>query len=133
MAGQPGAKLTVLVADPDPAQQQILNQCLSPRFNVIFAGSFAEAQRQVATNMPSILLIDLDQPDGGDVRAYLRHLRDTPATKSMVLGIVTARASIHDKVSGFTSGADDYVVKPINPRTFVYRVVLLTRTRNLGM
>ncbi len=122
-------KITVLIADPDVAQQQVMAECLRPRFNVLFANTLTETERVLAMQHPKVLLIDLDQPEGGDAKAFIHHLREAPETKRMVIGIVTNRATIHDKVTGFNAGADDYVVKPVNQRSFMYRVVLLLRTR----
>lgn len=132
MSSLPGSPLTVLVADPDPAQQHLLTQCLSPRFTVLTATTLDEAARLVATRHPAVLLTELDLTGGGDVKAFIHQLRSALATKHMVIGIVTHRSAIHDKVTGFNAGADDYVVKPINLRSFMYRIVLLARTHNLA-
>jgi DNA-binding response OmpR family regulator len=47
----------------------------------------------------------------------------------LIIACVTHRSSIRDKVAGFHAGADDYVVKPVNVETFMWRVVLLTKMR----
>ncbi len=118
----------VLVVDPDPVQQQRLAQMLYPRFRVIGAGSIAEAVQQIMTNNPPIALIEVDLPDG-DGKTLIKQIRENPRTQRMIVACVTHRSAIREKVAGFHAGADDYIIKPVNPETFVWRVVLLTKMR----
>jgi DNA-binding response OmpR family regulator len=124
------AAVTVLVADPDPASQQIIVECLQPRYHVLTARTIAETLDKIATYNPRVLLLELNQPDG-DGSQLIHHLRADRQTRSLIIGCVTSRGSINDKIAGFQAGADDYVVKPINKRTFMWRVVLLTRVHRV--
>jgi DNA-binding response OmpR family regulator len=123
--------LTVLVADPDSAQLQISVECLRPRYRVLTAGSLAETSDAIARYHPQILLLEWNMPDG-DGRGLIRHLRENQATRGMIICCVTTQSNVRDKIAGFQAGADDYVVKPINTKTFMYRVQLLTRVRKLA-
>ena len=120
--------VTVLVADPDPAQQQEYMVCLRPKYRVITAKTLAETTDMIARYRPSILLMEVDMPDG-DSRTLVKQLRANPSLRHMVICCVTKRNSVRDKVAGFQAGADDYVIKPINLKTFLYRVQLMTRVR----
>jgi DNA-binding response OmpR family regulator len=123
--------LTVLVADPDPVQQQQLMECLRPRYRVITAQSLAETVDMISRYRPAILLLEIDMPDG-DGKILIKQIRETPALRGMIICCVTRRSSIKDKVAGFQAGADDYVVKPVNLQTFMWRVVLLSRIRQVS-
>ncbi|MGI8586261.1 MAG: response regulator [Chloroflexia bacterium] len=70
------------------------------------------------------LVLDLMLPDldGFDV---LRRLRQAGADLPVIL--LTARTDDVDKIVGLELGADDYVVKPFNPRELVARVRVLLR------
>lgn len=125
------AALTVLVADPDRAQQQLLAECLRPRYQIALARSIAETVDHIARSRPQLLLLELDMPDG-DALPLIRKIREERSTRNMIIACVTRRSSIKDKVAGFQAGADDYIVKPINPETFLWRVVLLSRLRQLS-
>src|SRR5689334_9242694 len=120
------ATLTVLVADPDPAQQHLVTEVLRPRYQVVTARSIAETVDVIARSRPQILLLELDMPDG-DALPLIRKIREERSTQQMIIACVTRRSSIRDKVAGFQAGADDYIVKPINQDTFLWRVVLLSR------
>ncbi len=124
------ATLTVLVADPDRAQQQVLADVLRARYQVVAARTIAETVDAIARHRPQILLLELDMPDG-DALPLVRKIREERSTHHMIIACVTRRSSIRDKVTGFQAGADDYIIKPINPETFLWRVVLLSRLRQL--
>lgn len=71
--------------------------------------------------VPDLALLDVTMPgmSGLDV---CRELRDDPATADMPIILLTARAQESDIETGFSVGADDYVVKPFSPRELVSRV-----------
>lgn len=123
--------LTVLVADPDSVHQHQIVECLQVRYRVITAHNLAETVEMIAMHRPSILLLEVDQPDGDGVQ-LIRKIREEASARSMIIACVTKRSAIRDKVAGFQAGADDYIVKPINPQTFLWRVVLLARLRQLS-
>ncbi|HDK5691762.1 TPA: response regulator transcription factor, partial [Staphylococcus pseudintermedius] len=75
----------------------------------------------------SCILLDLMLPemDGLEVAVKLRELKDTPII------MLTAKGEENNRVEGFESGADDYIVKPFSPREVVLRVkALLRRTES---
>ena len=75
---------------------------------------------------PLVIVLDLMLPDlpGGEV---CRRLRDDPALPATGILMLTARGDEYDRVVGFELGADDYVVKPFNPKEVVLRVTALAR------
>nr|WP_263313232.1 response regulator transcription factor [Mammaliicoccus sp. Marseille-Q6498] len=73
------------------------------------------------------ILLDLMLPeiDGIEVCKTLRETKSTPII------MLTAKGEENNRVEGFESGADDYIVKPFSPREVVLRVkALLRRTTN---
>jgi DNA-binding response OmpR family regulator len=117
---------TALVVDADPAEREQIAQCLQPFYRILKATGLTEATMQLRQTQPSVVVLDPDLPDGDGIE-WLRYLRGNPATRALVVACVTHRKTIRDKVNGFLAGADDYVVYPIDPVTFGYRVALLTR------
>ncbi len=79
----------------------------------------------------ALLILDLMLPqlDGLEV---CRALRANPATASVPIIVVTARAEEADRVAGLELGADDYVTKPFSPRELVARVGALLRRAGRG-
>ncbi|MBI4821631.1 MAG: response regulator transcription factor [Deltaproteobacteria bacterium] len=87
-------------------------------YDVVWASSLGEARRALD---PSIELIVLDWtlPDGPGIDL----LRELPA-RSLTAPVVmlTARAELLDKILGLELGANDYIVKPFEPRELLARL-----------
>jgi DNA-binding response OmpR family regulator len=78
---------------------------------------------------PDLVILDLNLP-GKDGFSICRELR---ATFSMPILMLTARDSDIDHVVGLELGADDYVIKPVEPRVLVARIhALLRRSKTSG-
>ena len=85
--------------------------------------SGADALHVIDTETPDIVILDLGLPDM-DGLEVLNRLRSSQPDLPVLL--LTARASIGDKVAGLDSGADDYLAKPFEMEE------LLARLRALG-
>lgn len=86
----------------------------------------AAMRRALAEQTPDVIILDLMLP-GEDGLALCRHLR---ATGNIPVIMLTARGEPADRVVGLELGADDYVVKPFDPRELVARIhTVLRRAR----
>jgi len=83
-------------------------------------GTGAAALTAVTGDPPDLILLDLSLPllDGLELFRILRH---RPATASIPIIMLTARASETDRVTGIELGAEDYITKPFSPRELVAR------------
>ena len=62
---------------------------------------------------------------------FLAQLRGHPATHHILLMVVTSTRSLQDKVRAFQAGADDFLVKPIEPATFLAHFLSVIRFRQI--
>lgn len=84
---------------------------------------------RVQREKPDLVILDLNLP-GKDGFSICRELR---ATFSMPILMLTARDGDIDHVVGLELGADDYVIKPVEPRVLVARIhALLRRSKTSG-
>jgi len=90
----------------------------------------SEAWIQLETHPPDILISELvvGKESGLDL---CRAIRELPSLQHLPIMLLTSLATIHDKVSGFEAGADDYVVKPYDTRQLLARIRLLARMKRL--
>ena len=77
----------------------------------------------VRHRVPDLVILDLGLPDM-DGMAVLQQLRSKHTCGLLVL---TGRGDVYDRVMGLELGADDYVVKPYEPREMIARVRSILR------
>ncbi len=83
-----------------------------------------EGLRLALENMPDLVITDLMMPHMSGSELCVQ-LKTDERTSHIPVIMLTARASLDDKVRGLETGADDYVSKPFNMRE------LLVRSQNL--
>lgn len=91
------------------------------RVTILYNG--AKAIEQFDQIAPNLVILDLMLPevDGYEV------LREIRKSSTIPVIMVTARGETFDKVLGLELGADDYVVKPFDPKELVARVKAVLR------
>ena len=116
---------TILVVEDDAPLQRMMSACLGLNgFSVVGAANGEEALNAIDKVMPDLVIADVMMPvmDGWELTRELR--RCYPRLPIM---LVTARDTIEDKRTGFTSGADDYLTKPFSVIELVSRVKAVLR------
>ena len=99
----------LLVEDDPQVASSLVRGLREEGFAVVAATRLAEADRQLAQETPALVILDLNLPDG-DGRTWLRTVRQKGYRMPVI--IVTARATLLDRVAGLEDGADDYLTKP---------------------
>jgi DNA-binding response OmpR family regulator len=92
-------------------------------YEVRAAASAKAALVDLAGEVPSLIVLDLNLPDGDGVE-LCRRIRKSSDVPILML---TARDEDVDKIIGLEVGADDYMTKPFNPRELVARVKSVLR------
>jgi DNA-binding response OmpR family regulator len=109
-----------LVEDNATALKMLVHAFTSAGYEVDSAGNGAEAIEKIPAARPDIVIMDVMMPVMDGMEAT-RRLRDNPDTAHIPIILLTARDRIEDKLTGFDSGADDYVVKPVMPAELIAR------------
>ena len=126
----PLTKPRVLIVEDEDAQAEMLRYNFDREgFDVVVAADGDEAVLAVDEQQPDLVLLDWMLPRTSGI-AVCQRLRGRPQTRALPIIMLTARGEEVDRVRGFESGADDYVVKPFSPSELVARVrALLRRSR----
>ena len=118
------APTRLLLVDDEAGLREPLASYLERQgFAVAEAASAAEARAHLASatlegNQPDLVLLDIMMP-GEDGLSLCRHLNETGGIPTIFL---TAKGEAADRIIGLELGADDYVVKPFEPRELVARI-----------
>lgn len=117
----------ILVIDDDQAIAELVKinlELLGHQVGVASDGVKGLALAQ--QNRPDLIVLDVMMPDL-DGFTVCQRLRQNPATNSIPVLMLTALGMTKDKVTGFDSGADDYLVKPFEIPELQVRVRALLR------
>jgi two-component system, OmpR family, phosphate regulon response regulator OmpR len=109
----------LLVVDDDARIRELLRRYLSGTgFRVTTASDAAEARTKLAGMEFDLVVLDVMMPgeNGFDLTQSLRRVSRTPIL------LLTAMAEPEDRIAGLERGADDYLVKPFEPRELVLRI-----------
>jgi DNA-binding response OmpR family regulator len=121
---------TVLLVEDDPAAREGLGLALRRLGYQVRAAETGEAAlRDFPDAAADVVVLDLMLPglDGFEVCRRLRRDGDVPVI------MLTARGDDLDIVGGLEAGADDYVVKPVEPRVLDARIrAVIRRTARAG-
>ncbi|HZU64083.1 MAG TPA: response regulator [Novosphingobium sp.] len=114
-----GSPVRLLLVDDEAGLREPLAAYLARQgFIVAEAASAAEARETLREQPVDLVLLDIMMP-GEDGLSLCRHLSETRAIPTIFL---TARGEPTDRIVGLEIGADDYVVKPFEPRELVARI-----------
>lgn len=108
-----------------------VKEYLEPRnFKVTICATLSEAKRRLEEKVPACILLDWNMPDGRGDR-LCQWIRSK--WKELPILFLTVHSDSVDIVSGFKSGADDYVVKPFELEVLYSRIrAVLRRTGNVA-
>ena len=121
----------IVIADDNIQNVELLEAYLSDfdcEIHTAFDGE--DALRVVAEVKPDLLLLDVMMPrlSGFEV---CRTLRSNPATKELLILMVTALNEASDFERGVQAGTDDFLTKPVNKVELLCRIRSLLRVRHL--
>ena len=114
----------LLLVEDDPKLAELLSQYLNRQgFNLTWLEEGLHADAQILKHNPDLVILDLMLP-GKDGLSICREIRSQYQGKILIL---TASDDDMDQVAALELGADDFVVKPIQPRVLLARIRMLLR------
>ncbi|MBU3196909.1 response regulator transcription factor [Clostridium algidicarnis] len=117
----------VLIVDDDENICEVIKMYLqNSGYDTRLSHDGKSAQEAFLNYKPDIVLLDIMIPhmDGIDVLKWIRKENETPVI------MLTAKGDTFDKVLGLELGADDYIVKPFEPKELIARVKAVMRRYN---
>ncbi|CAM5217173.1 Heme response regulator HssR OS=Ureibacillus acetophenoni OX=614649 GN=SAMN05877842_11770 PE=4 SV=1 [Ureibacillus acetophenoni] len=115
--------MRILVVDDDPFIQKLIGIHLKKDgFTPVFAKDGIEALELIGEETLDLAIVDVMMPklDGISLTKRL-------AMHGIPVLMLTAKTTLEDKERGFLAGADDYMVKPFEPKELIFRVRAILR------
>ncbi|ADL42397.1 two component transcriptional regulator, winged helix family [Caldicellulosiruptor obsidiansis OB47] len=119
--------MKILVIDDDIKICEVIKLYLEKEgFEVVVTHNGMDGISVFKNEMPDLVILDIMLPkkDGYEVCRELRKISNIPII------MLTAKGETFDKVLGLELGADDYIVKPFDPKELIARIkAVLRRTQ----
>ena len=115
-------KRSILIVEDEPMMRSFLKRTLSIDYQVMTEenGKFA-LDWLYEGNLPDMIIVDLQMPemDGFDLVEYIRR---SGFFNRLPIIVLSSRDSVDDRLKCFELGANDYLIKPFNPKELKYRI-----------
>jgi two-component system alkaline phosphatase synthesis response regulator PhoP len=125
------AKSKILIADDNPTNVELLEVYLSDvDCQIVVAVDGRDTLEKVRAFQPDLILLDVMMPklSGFEV---CKKLKGDPATRDIMILMVTALNEPGDIERGVLSGCDDFLSKPVNKLELLKRVEIMLRLRHM--
>jgi two-component system cell cycle response regulator len=124
-------KERILLVDDEVINLDLFEAILTEEgYETVCANDGKEALEAVAAARPDLLLLDLMMP-GMSGLEVCRRLKESPLTADIPIIVVTALGQVATKEAALTSGADDFVAKPVRPDDLRARVSAMLKVRRI--
>ncbi|MCX8132004.1 MAG: response regulator [Clostridia bacterium] len=115
-------KKKILIIDDTELMIKLITDILEGAgYEVVSASNGIEGIQKVREEKPDLVILDVIMP-GMDGFETCKILRDDESNNLMPIIMLTAQDAEDDKLTGLELGADDYIIKPFNPRELISRV-----------
>lgn len=120
----------ILIVEDEAPQAEMLAYNLEKQgFEVAVVSNGEDGLALVRAGAFGAVVLDWMLPDVSGIEVC-RQLRSETATRAVPILMLTARGEEEDRVRGFETGADDYLVKPYSVRELIARINALLRRAN---
>src|SRR5438270_13756207 len=118
---------TILVVEDDADVRRSLETALREAgHRVLATDTIVSGWHLFGSERPDLAILDVNLPDGTGFE-LCEKIRKHKELKATPVVILTAQAGYESKVSGFTAGADQYLVKPVAPSELLLWVEALLK------
>jgi diguanylate cyclase (GGDEF)-like protein len=120
-------KPRILLVDDDPDILDVLEITLSEEnYEILKASDGEEAIRIIKSKPLDLVLLDYNMPRMNGKQVCLEIKKDL-LLQHLPIIMVTGKGELDDKVGGINAGADDYLVKPFEPKELLARIRMILR------
>lgn len=120
-------KLKILAVDDEPWNLEILEHYLEDNYDLVMAKDGQEALASLdSVSDIKMVLLDVSMP-GMDGYEVCQKIRESDEYSKVPVIFISARGSVEERMQGYKSGGDDYLVKPFECDELLSKIKLLER------
>jgi len=130
-SGEPDAPPVILIVDDAEINRRVLRAMLKTSFcRILECNRPARAFEILATEKVDLIIVDLMLPEMGGPE-FCRQLKSDRHTRLIPVVMLTSVQGIENEIAGISSGADEFLIKPLHPAVVRARIRSLLRNKAL--
>lgn len=130
LADRVGEKERVLIVEDNRTITSVVKYFLELEgFEVLLAEDGLTGLESARRERPNVIVTDVNMP-GMDGISMVKALRADPLTRDVAILMLTSEDSLDSETRALSAGADDYILKPVEPRRLAARVKALLARSN---
>jgi DNA-binding response OmpR family regulator len=115
-------KRKILAIDDEKSIRFIIENTFNKEFEVVTLSNGMDALYYIQSgNLPDVIICDVEMPVMNGFE-FIKRIRESGFFDEIPLMMLSGKEESADKIKCFEMGADDYIVKPFNPRELIVRI-----------
>ncbi|WP_194768095.1 two-component regulator propeller domain-containing protein [Tamlana sp. I1] len=123
-------KDTILIVEDNVELKDYLKTELSEQYKILLASNGTEGVKIAQESFPDLIITDVIMPEMNGFE-FCKIIKSNASTSHIPLLMLTAKASIENRIEGIETGADAYMVKPFDLKLLKIRLSQLIKSRQL--
>ena len=112
----------IFIIEDDKYMQHVLNFCLSETYHTsVFNDGMAAMSALQSGELPDLIITDLNTPNLNGLQ-LLSQIKSSGFFSSIPVIVISGDQSSEKRIQCLSAGADDYILKPFNPKELDIRV-----------
>lgn len=103
----------ILIVEDNPDLRTYVASLFGHNYQIMLAIDGQEGLQQALEHIPDLIISDWMMPNMDGV-TLCQHLKQDPRTSHVPVLLLTAKAAVESRLTGFEGGADDYIIKPFH-------------------
>lgn len=120
---------SILIIEDNDELRRFLTTILRDRYRVLEAGNGKQGLEIIWKELPDLVVSDVMMPEMDGIE-FLEAVKTNRDTSHIPVILLSAKASVDDRVKGLEYGADDYIAKPFNSAYLKARIESLIKQRS---
>lgn len=129
-AAKDGKRVTILIVEDNKDLLEFLSDILSKNYNVILAQNGKKGLEKAEKMQPDFIVTDITMPEM-DGLTMVHHIKQNKSLSHIPIIVLSAKASVKDRVQGLNEGIDDYITKPFSATYLQQRISSIIAQRTL--